>query len=529
MGAEELPRCPTASSSLASQSPAGAAMSVTFKNSAGTHADLLWLDAFGKETLIQPIANGASAGMNSFVGHAWRIRAKDSGVLLLEHRLESSDLGGSVEIRECRSGPSTAEREDDRKWRKAHGAAALIKAGCPLDTLLSVRSIKGLHVMCVTQSETGAPERLCIFKDGADKETCSHSVVLRGDETLGELADTVMSVIAPRWQPKPRAPMPAFFSASGRRLPTDQGLQQVGVPEYRQALVLMQGGEWHWPPVREGFERPLHGFVRSGAGHITMRTLSVFPRVFEVKSFIEEMECDRMLEKAGPHVQKSEVVLKDQDRHKENVDEWRTSFNHFLQSAGDPVLEAMDHRVQNLTRISILHSELPQILKYTHQGRYDAHTDFFDPKDYARDQRTLEMTANGVHNRLLTVFMYMTNVEKGGETFFPFHNRIQHPVNYSDCGRGFAVRPERQKVIIFYNLFPDGSFDEASLHGGCRVLEGTKWSANYWVWNVPQAYKSSYNHQRMGEEMGFWDPVADRAEEAIITDLAASLHKKVEL
>jgi hypothetical protein len=28
-----------------------------------------------------------------------------------------------------------------------------------------------------------------------------------------------------------------------------------------------------------------------------------------------------------------------------------------------------------------------------------------------------------------------------------------------------------------------GRVDEMSMHGGCPVLEGTKWAANLWVWN----------------------------------------------
>ena len=31
-----------------------------------------------------------------------------------------------------------------------------------------------------------------------------------------------------------------------------------------------------------------------------------------------------------------------------------------------------------------------------------------------------------------------------------------------------------------------GRVDDMALHGGCPVIEGTKWAANLWVWNGPR-------------------------------------------
>lgn len=36
---------------------------------------------------------------------------------------------------------------------------------------------------------------------------------------------------------------------------------------------------------------------------------------------------------------------------------------------------------------------------------------------------------------------------------------------------------------MFYNQRPNGEFDDASLHGGCPILKGTKWAASLWIWN----------------------------------------------
>ena len=35
-------------------------------------------------------------------------------------------------------------------------------------------------------------------------------------------------------------------------------------------------------------------------------------------------------------------------------------------------------------------------------------------------------------------------------------------------------------ALLFYTLKPDGSQDDASIHTGCPVLQGVKWTATKW-------------------------------------------------
>merc|ERR1712178_120442 len=107
------------------------------------------------------------------------------------------------------------------------------------------------------------------------------------------------------------------------------------------------------------------------------------------------------------------------------------------------------------------------------------------------------MTEGGPTNRVLTVFMYMSDVEKGGETAFPRAGGGRTPSDYGDCSVGIKVKPERRKVIVFYSMLPDGTLDPLSLHGGCRVKNGTKWSANYWVWNKARNFKQDSSYRAM--------------------------------
>jgi prolyl 4-hydroxylase len=89
-------------------------------------------------------------------------------------------------------------------------------------------------------------------------------------------------------------------------------------------------------------------------------------------------------------------------------------------------------------------------------------------------------------NRFATVFFYLNEPESGGETGFPRSGKLDQPRDFLDCTRGIAVKPRRLAVLIFYSMLPNGDFDQTSLHAGCDVKAGVKWSANFWFWNQVQ-------------------------------------------
>lgn len=49
-----------------------------------------------------------------------------------------------------------------------------------------------------------------------------------------------------------------------------------------------------------------------------------------------------------------------------------------------------------------------------------------------------------------------------------------------------TMREEQGLKCCIVVLRLAGRVDEASMHGGCPVLAGTKWAANLWVWNGPR-------------------------------------------
>ncbi|KAB2628286.1 prolyl 4-hydroxylase subunit alpha-2-like [Pyrus ussuriensis x Pyrus communis] len=198
------------------------------------------------------------------------------------------------------------------------------------------------------------------------------------------------------------------------------------------------------------------------------------PRAFIYHNFLSKEECDYLINLAKPHMVKSSVV--DSKTGKSKDSRVRTSSGMFLKRGRDKIIRDIEKRIADFTFIPVEHGEGLQILHYEVGQKYDAHFDYF------LDEFN---TKNG-GQRVATLLMYLSDVEEGGETVFPAAKGNISSVPWwnelSECGKqGLAVKPKMGDALLFWSMRPDATLDPSSLHGGCPVIIGNKWSSTKWM------------------------------------------------
>lgn len=195
------------------------------------------------------------------------------------------------------------------------------------------------------------------------------------------------------------------------------------------------------------------------------------------EGFLTDEECQHLITLAKSELKRSAVA--DNDSGKSQVSEVRTSSGAFINKAKDSIVERIEEKIATWTFLPKENGEDIQVLRYQEGQKYEAHYDYFVDK---------VNIARGGH-RYATVLMYLSDVQKGGETVFPNAElserqkaAIQSDDELSECGKkGIAVRPKEGDALLFFSLYPNAHPDPMSLHGGCPVIEGEKWSATKWI------------------------------------------------
>ncbi|XP_027179067.1 probable prolyl 4-hydroxylase 10 [Coffea eugenioides] len=211
-----------------------------------------------------------------------------------------------------------------------------------------------------------------------------------------------------------------------------------------------------------------------GRGDQWVEVISWEPRAVVYHNFLSIEECEYLINLAKPHMQKSTVV--DGATGKSKDSRVRTSSGTFLARGRDKTVREIEKRIADFAFIPVEHGEGLQILHYEVGQKYEPHYDYFLDEFNTR---------NG-GQRIATVLMYLSDIEEGGETVFPAAKGNISAVPWwnelSECGKGgLSVKPKRGDALLFWSMKPDATLDPSSLHGGCPVIRGNKWSSTKWM------------------------------------------------
>ncbi|XP_050214561.1 prolyl 4-hydroxylase 1 isoform X2 [Mercurialis annua] len=205
-------------------------------------------------------------------------------------------------------------------------------------------------------------------------------------------------------------------------------------------------------------------------GLVKPEIISWSPRIIVLHNFLSMEECDYLRAIAIPRLAVSSVVdAKTGKGVKSNV---RTSSGMFLRSEERkyPMVQAIEKRISVYSQVPIENGELIQVLRYEKTQFYKPHHDYFSD--------TFNLKRGG--QRIATILMYLSDNVEGGETYFPMAGSGE-----CSCGgkvvKGMSVKPNKGDAVLFWSMGLDGQLDPKSLHGGCDVLAGEKWSATKWM------------------------------------------------
>lgn len=127
-----------------------------------------------------------------------------------------------------------------------------------------------------------------------------------------------------------------------------------------------------------------------------------------------------------------------------------------------PLVKNIMNDIAKLTGLPVENQEKPQVVRYVKGGEYKPHHDFFH-----LNQSYTEATLARGGQRVKSALIYLNDNFTGGETSFPYYDLV--------------IKPEKQKLVIWDNLNPDGTLNMDSLHAGLPVEEGVKYILVIWI------------------------------------------------
>lgn len=206
---------------------------------------------------------------------------------------------------------------------------------------------------------------------------------------------------------------------------------------------------------------------------IPFQVLSWNPRALFFPNFATKEQCESIIELVRKSLAPSSLALR-KGETVENTKDIRTSSGKFVSANEDKsgTLDFIEEKIAKATLIPRSHGEPFNVLRYEIGQKYNCHYDVFNPEEYGPQKS----------QRVASFLLYLSNVEEGGETMFPFENfqNIGIEYDYKKC-IGLKVKPRQGDGLLFYSTFINGTIDMTSLHGSCPVIKGQKWVATKWI------------------------------------------------
>lgn len=175
---------------------------------------------------------------------------------------------------------------------------------------------------------------------------------------------------------------------------------------------------------------------------------------YVLDDFLNQQECEKLAKLIRSRLRASEIAETD-----EKDSSFRTSRTCDLGYLADSFTQDIDRRICKMIGIDASYSEMIQGQYYQVGQEFKAHTDYFEADQFPR------YAAFG-GQRTYTFFIYLNDVEEGGETEF--------------SKLGLSMKPQRGRALIWNNLTAHGVPNPNTIHQANPVLSGHKCVITKW-------------------------------------------------
>ncbi|KAE9447137.1 hypothetical protein C3L33_20986, partial [Rhododendron williamsianum] len=209
-----------------------------------------------------------------------------------------------------------------------------------------------------------------------------------------------------------------------------------------------------------------------GIASIPFQVLSWKPRALLFPNFATPEQCQSIIQMARSKLKPSSLALR-KGETAESTKGIRTrvfkvskvlltytflgnSSGTFISASEDAtgILKEVEQKIAKATMFPRSHGEAFNILRYEIGQRYVSHYDAFNPAEYGTQKS----------QRIASFLLYLSDVEEGGETMFPYENgsNMRMGYDYEKC-IGLKVKPRQGDGLLFYSLFLNGTIDKVDI------------------------------------------------------------------
>ena len=189
-------------------------------------------------------------------------------------------------------------------------------------------------------------------------------------------------------------------------------------------------------------------------------------------NLLSKKEANEIIKWARSRISPAGLAMDSKNESNQIYKKVRTNFNTWLNFDKFKSTQRIATYLSKYTGLPKSNFENFQVVHYNPGQKFDHHYDTCPDPKKKECVKILDEHISGI--RRYTFFIYLNDVEKGGETDF------KHA--------GFKVKPECGKGILWKNTINKGNIEITNFnafHAGLPPIKSEKWGMNIWIRSKP--------------------------------------------